>query len=85
MSKPPVLSVAKLAPLQLRASASGLRFVHLTGPRSLLAERARIRAGHYMAASLLQSQIDTLEPPAVDEVALTPISAQPAERIVETL
>ena len=69
----------------LRASAPGLRFVHLTGPQSLLAERLQSRAGHYMPASLLQSQIDTLEPPASDEGALVHSVMQAPEHIVETL
>ena len=69
----------------LRASAPGLLFVHLTGPQSLLADRLRSRAGHYMPVSLLQSQIDTLEPPAADESALTQDIAQPPETIVDTL
>lgn len=69
----------------LRASAPELLFVHLTGPQSLLADRLRSRAGHYMPVSLLQSQIDTLEPPAADESALTQDIRQAPERIVETL
>lgn len=69
----------------LRASAPGLRFVHLTGPQSLLAERLQSRAGHYMPASLLQSQIDTLEPPQADEGALTQSIAQTAGQIVDAL
>ncbi len=70
---------------QLRASAAGLSFVHLTGPQSVLAQRLQNRAGHYMPASLLQSQIDTLEPPAADEGALVQSITQTPERIVETL
>ena len=67
------------------AVALGLRLVHLTGPQSLLAERLRSRAGHYMPVSLLQSQIDTLEPPAADEGALTQDIGQAPERIVDAL
>ena len=70
---------------QLRASAPGLNFVHLSGPQSLLAQRLQNRVGHYMPASLLQSQIDTLEPPAADEGALTHSITEAPERIVETL
>ena len=69
----------------LRARAPGLLFVHLAGPQSLLADRLRSRAGHYMPVSLLQSQIDTLEPPAADENALTQDICQAPECIVETL
>ncbi len=69
----------------LRASAPGLRLVHLTGPQSVLAQRLLHRAGHYMPASLLQSQVDTLEPPDADEGALTQHIGQAPERIVEAL
>ena len=70
---------------QLRASAPGLRFVHLVGPQKLLAERLQSRAGHYMPASLLQSQIDTLELPGADERALTQSITLPPQRIVDAL
>ena len=70
---------------QLRASAPALRLVHLTGPQSLLAERLQSRAGHYMPASLLQSQIDTLELPGADERALTQSITLPPQRIVDAL
>ena len=55
----------------LRAAASELRFVHLHGAPELLAARLRGRSGHYMPPSLLQSQLDTLEPPQADEDALS--------------
>ena len=70
---------------QLRASAPGLLWVHLTGPQSLLAQRLQKRPGHYMPASLLQSQLDTLEPPSADEGALTCDIRQPPQRIVDAL
>lgn len=54
----------------LRSGAPALRLVHLTGDPALLAERMRRRAGHYMPASLLQSQLDILEPPQPDEGAI---------------
>ena len=56
---------------RLRAAAPGLRFVHLHGARAVLEQRLRERSGHYMPASLLQSQLDTLEPPLADEDALS--------------
>lgn len=62
----------------LRGPAPGLRFVFLHGPQPLLAERMAARQGHYMPASLLQSQLATLEPPASDEAALgLPIGPAP--------
>ena len=41
-----------------------IRLVYLTAPPSVLAARLRARQGHYMPASLLPSQLATLEPPA---------------------
>ena len=62
----------------LRAAEPALRFVHLHGPEALLSERMAARRGHYMPASLLQSQLATLEPPAPDEAALgLPIGPAP--------
>ena len=54
----------------LRAACPGLRFVYLHGPAALLRQRMAGRSGHYMPASLLDSQLATLEPPAADEQAL---------------
>ena len=54
----------------LRAACPGLRFVYLHGPAPLLRQRMAARAGHYMPASLLDSQLATLEPPGADELAL---------------
>jgi gluconokinase len=64
----------------LRAAAPDLRLVYLSGDPKLLAERMAARQGHYMPASLLQSQLDTLEPPQSDEAAIqADISATPAQ------
>ena len=56
---------------RLRAGAPQLRLVHLTGTRAVLSERTTQRSGHYMPASLLESQLATLEPPEPDENAFT--------------
>jgi gluconokinase len=55
----------------LRTGAPELQFVHLQGERELLAQRTAQRVGHYMPASLLDSQLATLEPPQADERAMT--------------
>ncbi len=54
----------------LRQGAPDLRLVYLHGSRELLAERIAARCGHYMPASLLDSQLATLEAPGADEHAL---------------
>jgi gluconokinase len=53
----------------LRAEARDLRFVFLKGERDLIATRLSGRRGHFMPASLLDSQLATLEVPAPDEKA----------------
>jgi gluconokinase len=40
-----------------------IRFVFLDVPRQILEKRLASRAGHFAGADLLQSQLDTLEPP----------------------
>jgi gluconokinase len=53
----------------LRTAAPELRFVFLKGRRDLVAERLAARKGHFMPASLLESQFTTLEEPLPDEDA----------------
>ena len=52
---------------RIRAAAPGVRFVFLDGPAALIGARMAGRVGHYMPSTLLESQLRTLEPPAVDE------------------
>ena len=51
----------------LRAGAPDAWFVHLHGDTAVLRQRMASRPSHYMPASLLQSQLDTLEMPQPDE------------------
>ena len=46
-------------------------FVHLTGSPAVLEERLSNRQGHFMPKSLLQSQLDVLEPLGSDENGFT--------------
>ena len=68
----------------LRSGAPGLRLVHLRGSRELLAKRLAERRGHYMPASLLDSQLATLEPPGPDEDAITLDIALATDTLVQT-
>ncbi len=68
---------------RLREAAPGLRLVHLAGAEPLLAQRLARRSGHYMPASLLPSQLATLEPPALDEHALILDITEPPEALAE--
>jgi len=51
----------------LREADPALRFVHLHGPRALIAERLAARRDHYMPPLLLDSQLAALEPLGQDE------------------
>jgi gluconokinase len=53
---------------RIRSIAPNAVFVHLSGSKELLMERLSNRKDHFMPASLLQSQLDTLEPLQVDEL-----------------
>jgi gluconokinase len=70
---------------QLRAAAPDVQFVHLHGHAALLADRLARRSGHYMPASLLQSQLETLEHPQADEHAIVIDIDQPPEALVAEL
>ena len=65
------------------------RLVYLRGGHDIIAERLAGRSGHFMPASLLQSQIDALEEPSADEDPLTvdvgPPAGQVAEEIIRLL
>ena len=51
----------------IRAGGREVPFIHLHGSEPLLASRMAVRPGHFMPASLLQSQLLTLEPLQADE------------------
>ncbi|HEV2328636.1 MAG TPA: gluconokinase [Verrucomicrobiae bacterium] len=48
---------------QLQGGDRRVRFVFLTGPFNLIEERLKNRGGHFMSATLLESQFAILEPP----------------------
>ena len=61
----------------------GVLFVLLDVPRPELERRVTHRHGHFMPASLLDSQLEALEPPACDEDAVTVQSgAEGADAVV---
>jgi len=62
-----------------------VRLIYLRGSRDLIAQRLAGRSGHFMPASLLQSQIDTLEEPGPDEDPLTVDVKAPASQIAEEI
>ena len=68
----------------LRRGAPDLRVVHLAGDRAMLAARLAARQGHYMPASLLDSQLATLETPDPDERAVTLDAGAPTDTLVQS-
>ena len=55
---------------RLRLASRHILFVHLAVDRDVAAARVAARKGHFMPASLVDSQFADLEPPATDEGAL---------------
>jgi ribose 5-phosphate isomerase A len=62
-----------------------VRLIYLRGSRDLIAQHLAGRHGHFMPATLLQSQIDTLEAPGPDENPITVDVGPPADEIAETI
>ncbi|WP_088333643.1 gluconokinase [Sphingomonas mucosissima] len=63
------------------AAGVPVRFILLDNNRGELLRRLSNRQGHYMPPSLLDSQLDTLEPPGADEPVLTLDSRQTPARL----
>jgi gluconokinase len=61
---------------RLAGERTDIRFVHLVGDPILLRHRLEQRHGHYMPASLLESQLATLEPPS--DAITVDVGAPPA-------
>jgi gluconokinase len=57
-------------------------FLHLQGDRDLLSARLKARAGHFMPASLLDSQLADLEPLEPGEPGLVVDAADPPDTII---
>ncbi|RJO73825.1 gluconokinase [Nocardia panacis] len=71
---------------RLRAAAPEAFFLHLAADRAELMARMTGRAGHFMPASLLDSQLAALEPLTVEEKGTTlDATRAPAELVDEAL
>jgi gluconokinase len=68
----------------LRSGAPELFFVHLHAPFDVLLARMGKRTRHFMPASLLQSQFDTLEPLDPDEGGVVVDVSPPLDEVVAT-
>jgi gluconokinase len=69
----------------LRTGAHDVVFVYLSGERATILDRMTSRPGHFMPASLLDSQLATLEVPSKDERAIEVSIDQPLEAMVEVV
>jgi gluconokinase len=63
----------------LRSGDKDVTFVYLKGTPELLRERIKTRTGHFFDPALLQSQLDTLEPPGADEAIEVDIALSPVQ------
>lgn len=68
---------------RLREAAPALVFAHLDGSRELIAERLGRRADHFMPASLLRSQFDTLEKLGDEEPGVVVSIDAPPEEVAD--
>lgn len=58
-------------------------FVHLVGSVEVIEERMKARKGHFMPPALLASQFAALEPPGLDENAISVDIDQPLDVVVD--
>jgi gluconokinase len=68
---------------QLRRHCPDVEFLHLSGTPEVIGRRQASRPGHFMPASLLVSQFQTLEPLDPDERGVTINVDQPIDTIID--
>jgi gluconokinase len=68
---------------QLRRHCPDVEFLHLSGSPEVIGKRQASRPGHFMPASLLQSQFATLEPLEPDEHGIVIDVDQDIDAIVD--
>ncbi|BBY61047.1 gluconokinase [Mycolicibacterium sarraceniae] len=69
---------------QLRQHCADVRFLHLSGTEDVVARRQASRPGHFMPASLVHSQFETLEPLDPDEHGFSIDVDQSIDSIIDT-
>jgi carbohydrate kinase (thermoresistant glucokinase family) len=67
----------------LRGGGEQTFFVHLAGDKGLLLERMNSREQHFMPPTLLESQLDALEPLGENEAGMLLDVADPPDRLAE--
>ena len=65
----------------LGVDTRNLRLVFLKGTKGVLSQRLASRHGHFMQATLLESQLAALEAPTPDEALIVDIAASPEELV----
>jgi carbohydrate kinase (thermoresistant glucokinase family) len=70
---------------RLRAAAPSLRVIHLTARSDVIRRRLDARTGHFMPATLLDSQFATLEPPGPDERPIVVDVTPPVDAVVDEI
>ena len=69
----------------LSAGHPSVRFVHVTAAADTIRHRLERRRGHYMPASLLDSQLAVLEPLQLDEPGITLPGDGTPDEVIEAL
>ena len=69
----------------LVAGQPDVRLVFLKGSRELIERRLALREDHFMPASLLESQFEALEEPAVHECAIVVSIEGPPDEVVDAI
>jgi len=69
---------------QLRRHCPDVTFLHLAGSPEMIGRRQASRPGHFMPATLLASQFETLEPLAADERGVSIDVDQDIDSIIDT-
>jgi gluconokinase len=67
---------------RLRGFVRPILFIHLAVDKATASQRVASRQGHFMPASLVDSQFADLEPPGAGEAAITLDAGQPVADIV---
>ncbi len=70
---------------QLGVGRPGVRLAYLKGDEATIRTRVENRQGHFMPPSLLDSQVDSLEPPTRDEHPIIIDIHQPIDRQVDEI
>lgn len=71
--------------LRVESGVPDIQLIFLRGDPTIVAKRLAGRRGHYMPASLMNSQFETLEEPSPDEEAWVCDIAESPDRIVAAL